>query len=363
MPVWTILKWKRFMPRQKDCFKKILVVRTDRIGDVLLSTPVFKALRDNFPEGRIAVMVSPHTREVVEGNPYIDEVIIYDKDKQHKGFIGFWKFVYALRKKKFDLAIVLHTKKRNNLIAFLAGIPRRIGYNEEGKYSFLLTDKIRDTRMLGFKHEVDYCLDVLRELNLEIKDRGLYMPVKKEMEGWADGFLSELGVSQTEKLAAINPGASCPSKRWMPERFVLLINNLVEQHYFKIIIIAGKKDIGLARTIENATRYPVINIAGKTTISQLAALLKRCVILISNDSGPVHIASAVGTPVISIFGRNQAGLSPTRWGPTGQYDKYIHKEVGCKVCLAHRCRIGFDCLRAITVNDVLAAVEEVLGGR
>lgn len=147
----------------------------------------------------------------------------------------------------------------------------------------------------------------------------------------------------------------------MKEKFVVLANRLVEDYALKIVITAsGIEDVALAGAIAKEIRYPALNLAGKTSVSQLAALLKRAAIFISNDSGPVHIASALGTPVVSIFGRNQAGLSPARWGPVGAKDKYLHKEVGCSVCLAHNCKIGFDCLKAITVEDVLKAVDDIL---
>ena len=348
------------MPQSKNWFKKILVVRTDRVGDVVLSTPALKALRENYPQSHIAVMVSPHTRELLEDNPYINEVIIYDKDKKDRGLVGFWRFVIGLKKKKFDLAIVLHTKKRTNLITYFADIPRRIGYQDK-KFGFLLSDRIKDTRSLGLQHEVDYCLDILRKLGLEVRDRLPYVAVKKEQLAWVDNFLKEQGMNKNDKIAGLHPGASCPSKRWLRERFVVLANRLVEDYGLRVIIVgAGDSDKAIANAIAKELRYPVINLAGKTSLAQLAAVLKRCLIFISNDSGPVHIASSVGTPVISIFGRNQAGLSPLRWGPLGKQDKYLHKEVGCSICLAHKCNIGFDCLKAITVEDVLKAVDDIL---
>lgn len=341
-------------------FKKILVVRTDRIGDVVLSTPVLKALRENYPQSYIAVMINPQAREIVEDNPYLNEVIVYDKDKKDKGLLGFFRFVIGLKKKKFDLAIVLHTKKRTNLITYLADIPKRVGYHDT-KFGFLLTDKIKDTRKLGLQHEVDYCLDILRKLGLEIKERMPCVPIKKEQSHWADALLREEGIKKDDKIAGIHPGASCISKRWLKERFIILANRLVEDYGLKIILVAcGADDVAIANDIAKNARYPAINLAGETSLSQLAALLKRCTIFISNDSGPVHIASAVGTPVISIFGRNQAGLSPVRWGPVGKHDTYLHKEVGCSVCGAHKCGIGFDCLKAITVDDVLKAVDDIL---
>lgn len=347
------------MQPQKICFNKILVIRTDRVGDVVLSTPVLKALRENYPSAHIAIMVSPYTREIVEGNPYIDEVITYDKDKEDKGLIRFWKFVAALRKKRFDLAIVLHTKKRTNLITYFANIPRRIGYRDKN-FGFLLTDKIEDARPLGLKHEVDYCLAVLDKLGIKAKDKTTYVAIKKEDLVWARNFLEAGGISKNDIIVCLHPGASCVSKRWLGMRFIELADKLVEKYYAKIILIASGSDVKIAEDIAKNIKGEVLNLAGKTNLSRLAAVLKRSQLFISNDSGPVHIASAVGTPVISIFGRNQAGLSPVRWGPIGKLDRYLHKDVGCAVCLAHNCKIGFECLKAITVDDVLGEVDSIL---
>jgi ADP-heptose:LPS heptosyltransferase len=135
---------------------------------------------------------------------------------------------------------------------------------------------------------------------------------------------------------------------------------LQEKYGFKVLAVGGAKDVSLADRITTGLQRGAINLAGKTSISQLASLLKRCELFISNDSGPVHIASAVGTPVISIFGRLQPGLSPRRWGPQGLKDIFIHKEVGCIECLAHNCKREFACLKAITVEDVLVAAASIL---
>jgi heptosyltransferase II len=339
--------------------KRVLVVRTDRIGDVLLTTPVFRALRENFPDSPLAVMVSPAAREIVEGNPYLDEVIIYDKDDKDKGWWGFHKFVWRLRKRHFDLALVLHTKKRTNLLCFLAGIKERVGYYDN-KFGFLLTTKIPDLRKEGKKHETEYCLDVLRLVGIEAKDSNLFMPLKPEAERWADGFLLQNKVERKDQLIAINPGASCQSKRWPPGRFAILADKLAEKYSAKIAVISGTADLAIAQQVLSKIRHPVIDLSGKTSISQLASFLKRCNLFISNDSGPVHLSCAVGTPVVAIFGRNESGLSPTRWGPVGKKNIVLHKDVGCPVCLAHNCRKGFACLLAITEEEVLAAAEKLL---
>lgn len=341
-------------------YKRILIVRTDRIGDVLLSTPVIKALRDAWPYAYIAMIVSPYAKEIVEGNPFLDEVIIYNKDGKHRSALRTIKFALNLKKKKFDLAVILHPTNRVHLVSFLAGIKRRIGYDR--KLGFLLTDKIKHSKQLGEKHEVEYSLDLVRYLGIMPEDKNLFMPIKPASEVWVEELFKQEKIGQTDKLLAIHPGASCLSKVWPSERFADVADRLTQNYGFKVLIISGAKDIALAQNVMKNMHHPVINLAGKTSVSQLASLLKRCQLFISNDSGPVHIASSVGTPVISIFGRDQEGLSPRRWGPVGLKDRILHKEVGCIECLAHNCAKEFICLKAIVVDEVLKVADSILKG-
>jgi lipopolysaccharide heptosyltransferase II len=336
-------------------YKRILIVRTDRIGDVLLSTPVIRVLREAYPQAYIAMMVSPYAKEIVEGNPYVDDVIIYDKEAKHKSWGRSIRFARNLKKKRFDLSLILHPTNRVHLVTYFAGIPRRIGYDR--KLGFLLTDKVKHTKHLGEKHESEYNLDLVRLLGIEPLDNALYMPLKQYSERWAEDLFLGQGIKETDKLLAIHPGASCPSKIWPNERFALVADRLIEKYGFKILVVSGPKDISLAQSLIKNMRHPAINIAGKTSLSQLASILKRCRLFISNDSGPVHVACAVGTPVISIFGRSQKGLSPKRWGPVGGKDKILHKDVGCVECLAHDCAKEFACLKEITADDVIRAIE------
>ncbi len=339
-------------------YHRILIVRTDRIGDVLLSTPVIYALRHKYPQAYISIMVAPYAKDIVDGNPYLDEVIVYDKEAKHKSVFRSLKFANRLKKKKFDLAVILHPTNRVHLLTFLAGIPERLGYNR--KLGFLLTRRREHTKQEGQKHEAEYNLDLLGDLGITGSARDLFMPIRDESEQWVEDLFAKEGIKDTDKILAINPGASCPSKVWPAKRFAQVAGELARRYNFKILILAGPKDMHLADTIAQEIKGKSINLSGKTSVSQLASILKRCALFISNDSGPVHIASALGTPVISIFGRNQPGLSPKRWGPQGSRDKYLHKEAGCIQCLAHNCIKEFACLKAISVEDVLAAAESVL---
>jgi len=346
---------------QAEDFKRILVVRTDRLGDVLLSTPVIKALRDNYPHAYIAMMVSPHCKDVVEGNPCLDEVIIYDKDGKHSSWRRSFKFARNLKKRMFELALILHPTNRVHLVTFIAAIPRRVGYDH--KLGFLLTDKVKHLKQLGQKHELEYNLDLLRYLGIEPQDKNPFMPIRADSERWAGEILEQEGLCKNDKLLALHPGASCPSKIWPYQRFAEAADRLVKNYGFKVVILAGPKDVALAEGLLREIKSEAINLAGKTSVSQLASVLKRCRLFISNDSGPVHLASAVGTPVISIFGRAQEGLSPKRWGPLGLKDIILHKKVGCIECLAHNCVKNFACLKAITVDDVVAAADAILSGK
>ncbi len=339
-------------------YKRILIVRMDRIGDVLLSTPAIKAVRDSYPDSYIAFMVRPYAREIVEGNSYLNEVIVYDKDFAQRGLFDNIRFIKMLRRKHFDLAIILHPTTRTHLLVFLAGIPVRVGY--DFKWGFLLTRKVPHTKQFGLKHEIDYSLDLLKYAGIEAAGKTLYMPIKEDAEKNIASIFSDNKINNGDTVIVINPGASCPSKRWSAERFAKVAKRLTEKYSAKIILISDPKDKVFCDKITSILDGKCLNLAGKTSVGDVASILKRAKLFISNDSGPVHIACAVGTPVIAIFGRSDRGLSPKRWGPTGRRDIILHKDVGCATCLAHNCKTGFRCLDAVTADEVIAAADELL---
>ena len=339
-------------------YKKILVIRLDRIGDVVLSTPVIKALRDAMPDSHIAFMVRPYARDIVEGNPYLSEVIVYDKSGPEKSIAGNLKFIKNLRKNNFDLALILHPTVRTHLVAFLAGIPERVGYDK--KRAFLLTKRIPHAKQLGLKHELDYNLDLLRYIGIEAKDRVLHMPVNKESEARIEALFEKNGINKNDFVITVNPGASCVSKRWRAENFAKAADLLSEKFGAKVAVISGRTDKAFGDAVASSVKRGALNLSGQTSVADIASVLRRSRLFISNDSGPVHIACAVGTPVVVIFGRGDRGLSPRRWGPTGAKSVVLHKDVGCDPCLAHNCKLGFRCLEAVTVDEVVAAAEKAL---
>jgi len=332
-------------------YKKILIIRTDRIGDVVVSTPVIKAVREELPDAYIAMMVRPYAKDVISGNPFLDDVIIYDKYGAHKSILATLRFALKLRRQKFDLALILHPTNRAHWITFLAGINKRIGWGS--KCGFLLTKRLPFIKHEGKKHESDYTMDVARVVGIDGNTKDPFVPIREDAKNVIDSFLKRKDINENDMLIGVHPGASCPSKRWPSERFAKVADDLIEKLNCKVVIFLGPGEIELARGVQESMKHPAIIADNNFSIAQMAALIKKCRFFITNDNGPMHIASAVGTPVVAIFGRSQAGLSPRRWGPLGEKDVFLHKSVGCKVCLAHNCKIGFKCLLAISVEEVL----------
>jgi len=345
-------------PAQSVQYRRILIVRTDRIGDVVLSTPVIKALRDALPNASIAMLVRPYTRVAVEGNPYLDEVILYDKAGKEKGWLGTVRFCRRLARKRFDLAVVLNPSHRSNLIPFLAGIPRRVGYDR--KMGWLLTDRIPDTKHQGLKHEIEYNLDLVRYLGIMPGESRTYVPVDSASEEWADEILAREKVAPGDRVAVLNPGASEASKQWPPKNYAAVADALARKG-FRIAVLGGKQDAQVCWEVIGAMHYPAINLAANNTISQAAAFLRHARLFISCDTGPMHIASSVGTPVVCVMGRNQPGLNAVRWGPHHSKSIVLHKDIGCVPCLAHDCKKNFQCLAAITPEEVVLACEKLVG--
>jgi lipopolysaccharide heptosyltransferase II len=340
-------------------YKKILIIRTDRLGDVILSTPVIENLRIAYPDAHIAFMCRPYTKEVLEGNPFLDETIVYDKYGKQKSFLSTVKFALNLRKEKFDCVLILHPTNRVHIISFLAAIPVRIGWRSNG--ALLLTKKVPYQKHEGKKHESEYALDIVRALGVAITSRNTFFPVPSQAKIKVESLLNDYNVRRSDILIIVHPSASCVSKRWPINSFSLMIHQIQKNISCHVAVIAteSEKDICEKIISENNT----IDFRGKLNIVETGALIERGDLFISNDSGPVHIAASLGRPVISIFGRNDPGLSPRRWRPLGRNSYYFHEKTDCPSCLAHNCQVGFKCLNNIdpfrVVHKALEIIDEL----
>ncbi len=328
------------------------------MGDVVLTTPAIKALRQAYPHARITFLVTPQTKALIEKNPYLNEVLVDDRRGAHKGLFGFFNLVSSLRAKKFDLAVVFHTKKRTNLLSALAGIPYRIGY-KNNKLGFFLTHPIVDKRHEGIKHEAEYCLDVLRELGIESNDLELHVSLTKESEEWFNQFRRQHGLTAQDRLVAVHPGASDPARRWPPYYFAEVVEALINKYSCKVILVGSEDIKSLSQQINPKENPQIIDTLGKTSLSQLASLLSHCHLLISNDTGPVHVAAGVGTAVLSIFTRNQPGINPERWRPLGKRSRFVSVPVNQDISFLKAGPTDPQYLELIKPQQVLEEVDAI----
>ncbi|OQA57833.1 MAG: Lipopolysaccharide core heptosyltransferase RfaQ [Candidatus Omnitrophica bacterium ADurb.Bin277] len=334
---------------------RILVTRTDRIGDLVLTTPVLKALRGRFPKAWIAALVFIEHRDIVRGNPYIDEVILYDKKGSEKTIWGQILFAGTLRKKRFDLAVHCHATNRVHLAALLAGIPVRIGYDRRSPWA--LTHVHPYDKKLGQRHEAEYLFDLLEPLGISMPARlETFVPVTERSRDSLRNLLFHLRVPNDMPWIVLSPAASDVTKMWPAEKFAELAAKLGREMKCVFLAIGSEADRPVVESLREKSPVPVIDLGGRLTLGMLGVLLKRSRLLVSNDSGPVHIASAVGCPVVSIFGRYEAGLGPNRWKPIGRACRIVAKDVS-GVPEPER---KFTYIDQITVQEVCSAARDLL---
>ncbi|MFP4472429.1 MAG: glycosyltransferase family 9 protein [Candidatus Omnitrophota bacterium] len=348
----------KFLPED---VKKILLIRTDRIGDVVLTTPAMQTVREQFPSAHITVLLTPVTRSLVEGLPFVDEVFVDDRRGAHAGPGGFARLVADVRKRRFDLALNYHTKRRTNFLCFLSGIPRRVGYNS-GKWGHLMNIRVPDSRHLGQKHEVEYCLDFLRFLDVPAATRDPEIAMSPASLRWARELADEQRSAYPgHALVCVHAGSSCPTKRWPIPNFVQTVRHVYARRKCVVFVIGGPEEQADARSFCSGLppEIPCHDLTGRTSLSQTAALLKECGLLISSDSGPVHVADAAGTAVVSIFTRNQPGINPERWRPWGAQSRCVAPEPGEGVDVSRGGRQDAALLYHIAPQKVMSVIDAV----
>jgi heptosyltransferase-2 len=332
---------------------KILVFNVNWLGDVLFSTAVIRNIRYNYPKSYIACIIPERCRPVLEGNPNLDEIMIFDERGRHRGFAPKLRFLSRLRGANYDTVFLLHRSFTRALLCYLAKIPQRIGYYTH-KRAWLLTRKIPQPDANSM-HRVDYYLNIIERAGLDIKDRFTEFYVNVEHERFVEGFLSKEGVAKDDLLIAVNPGGNWNLKRWPAENFSELCDRMISELKAKVIITGDTKDAPLAESIMKKMRYSALDSSGKFQLKQTGALLKRANIFISCDSGPLHIANAVGTKkIIALFGPTSSSVTGPY--PSGPNIAILQEDIGCKIpCYKLDCEDN-RCMKAITVEDVMQKI-------
>lgn len=372
--------------------EKILVRGVNWIGDAVMTLPALKALRKAYPESKITLLVKPSVAAIFEKNPLIDEIILYEE--RFQGAFGKLILSRRLRKEHFSRAILLQNAFDAALITFLAGIPRRVGYKRDGR-GFLLTKAIPfhdDDRKM---HHIDYYLNLLRASGISAENTQPWIHLSLEERLKARDALSQL----KRPILGINPGAAYGSaKRWLPDRFAEVACWFIKDTGGSVILFGGKSEEGVSQEIEKmvegrksnpawtlrrqsggkrqgrglddttlTTRIAsiqsedvnnsLLNLAGKTSLRELISVISECDVFLSNDSGPMHIAYAVGTPLVALFGSTDPGLT----GPAGEGSMVIQHSLSCSPCFERTCRESdMRCMHAITSDEVFLDVKKML---
>ncbi|MEF9427384.1 MAG: lipopolysaccharide heptosyltransferase II, partial [Candidatus Mariimomonas ferrooxydans] len=358
-----------------DNIKKILIRGVNWIGDAVISTPVIKAVREAFPDAYICLLVKPRVADIFKENPNINEIILYDE--KFNSIPGKLKLARMLRARGFNSAILLQNAFDAALITWLSGIPERIGYRRDWR-RFLLTKaisvypvrkKASSSLSNGVKkdilkqHQVYYYLNLLKEsLNIEARDKEPFIYLNKEEINEAKNLLTQsLDLTSETPLIGVNPGATYGSaKRWMPERFAELISRIINELNGKVVIFGSRSEAEIAKLLTSHPSLPashLLNMAGKTNLRELAALISECDVMISNDSGPMHIAAALLVPVVAIFGSTDRAIT----GPFGEGHKTISKDIPCAPCFDRECpEKHIKCMTDITTDDVFSTLQQIL---
>ncbi len=333
---------------------RILVIRPDRIGDVVLSLPVLDALRSRWPESYLAMLVHPYTRSVAERNPCLDTVIVDHPEDVHRGPMGFLDQVRRLRSHRFDTALMLMPTMRHAWMIFLAGIPRRISVGRKVYHALTFTRSLSRHRYIPLRHESDYCLDLARAMDAREPGNHPLIEVDEQEKLEARSVLDR---QEGVPVVGIHPGNGRNAPNWPAERYAALARSLQERHGAKIVITGSATEGQLAHTIKSALDGPALSLAGRLSLDELIAVIGELDLLVSSSTGPMHLAGALGVPTVSIFCPLPA-RSPERWRPLGGMDRNVLPPDGqCSTC-----ERGPLCeLSGISVDMVGEAVGEQLG--
>jgi len=335
--------------------EKLLIRAVNWVGDAVMTTPALAVIREQFPAAEIVLLANPLVSQLFMPHPAVDRVITFDRNGRHRGVRGRLQLAREIRRERFDCAIILPNSFDSALIPWLAGIPRRIGKRSDGR-SLLLTDGFTPAREMTEGHEVEYYLHLLRSFGITGRVRPPHLTATEAEQAEATEWLAQAGINAGDFLLGINPGAAFGSaKRWYPDRFAGVAERLSAEWGARIILFGGPGETDIAAEISTGLQGRCLNLAGKTSVRQLMALIRRCNFFVTNDSGPMHIAAAFDVPLVAIFGStDHIGTAPC-----SDRAVVVRKEIDCAPCKLRECPTDHRCMTAVTVDDVVSAAQKL----
>ncbi len=335
--------------------RKVLIRSANWVGDAVMSLPAVSSMRQSLPQVEMVILAKPWVAELFQNNPVVDRVILYENPGIHRGIQGKWRLARKLKNENFSLSVLLQNAFEAAFISFLARIPRRAGYDTDGR-RFLLTHPVTCNHKMKQSHQIDYYLGMVEALGFRPAAPIPHLAVPRQQQEEVSRMLRSLGVEETEEIVGLSPGATFGSaKQWFPERYGKLAEKIAKELGTRILIFGspGDKEVGLRVCSHSAV--PLVDLTGRTTLSQAMAWIDRCRLFITNDSGLMHVAAALHTPLIALFG----STNPQRTGPRGEWCRVISKPLSCAPCMKPECPERRQCMEQISVDEVYEEVKDI----
>jgi len=339
--------------------QRILVRSTNWVGDAVMTIPALDALRARFPRAEIVLLTKAWVSELYWHHPALNRQIIYKPNSDHRGFMGFTRLVRELKAEHFDAALLLQNAFQAAWMAWLARIPLRIGYARDGR-SLLLHDAIEPPLPAAYGHQAHYYLQLLFRAGIIAKPEPveeIRLRLTDAEKTWAARKIDALGLNGPRFLVGLAPGAAFgPAKRWLPERFAGLADRLIGALNADVLIFGSAAERPLAEQIAGSMKHTPAIAAGETSLRQLLSLTARCSLIVANDSGPMHLAAALGIPLVAVFGSTDERAT----GPMGTRVRIVKQDVECSPCGRRECPIDFRCMSDLSVEEVFRATLELV---
>jgi heptosyltransferase II len=330
---------------------KILIRCPNWVGDSVLAIPAMKAMRAQFPNTEITLLARPWVAGLFTSAPFIDQVW---SEPKTSGLGGWSRITREIRRRQFDLAVLLPNSFESALAIYLGGVPPRVGYAPAGRRC-LLTTALRPGNTM--RHQVHYYLDLVKTLSVAVDRPSIDLTATADEKKTARKLLAAEGIPESAPFLVLNPGAAYGSaKRWSDDRFAEVGKRLAQEFHLGIAIVGSESERPIAESIQKKMNLPVAVITGKTTLETLIGVLSESSLTITNDSGPMHIAAALGKPTIAIFGPTDEHVT----GPFGRQARIVKHPVECSPCLLRECPIDHRCMENVAVDDVYRAAMDLL---
>lgn len=332
--------------------QKILIRAPNWVGDAVLAIPAMKAVREHLPDSEITLLARPWVAGLFTSAPFIDEVW---KEAKPAGLSGWMRISRDVRARQFDLGLLFPNSFESALMMFLGGVPRRVGYATDGR-QWMLTRSIAPRNEM--RHQVEYYLELARLLDANAPRPSIEIQATAAERESARVLLRGEGIAENRRFLVLNPGAAYGSaKRWHEDRFASAADMLAQDLGLDVVLVGSQSERGIAEQIASRIQCKCAVLSGKTSLEALVGVLAESSLMLTNDSGPMHIAAALGVPTVAVFGSTDERVT----GPCGPRTRIVKNPVECSPCLLRECPIDHRCMNGVTVEDVRRAAMELVG--